>query len=66
MNWAIVDAIISEKDLDNFKSYFWIVYCDECKPCRKYPEGRPEVENAAYNVLVALENYRKAVNGSWV
>lgn len=54
-----VGPVISEEMLKDIKNHFWAVYCDECR-------SKPEVEQAAYNVLVALESYRKALNGNFV
>nr|DAF93579.1 MAG TPA: hypothetical protein [Myoviridae sp. ctshb19] len=50
------DYVISKELLEEIKQLFWIIHCDECR-------DDPVVEGATYEVLKALETYRKAVNG---
>lgn len=51
-----IGPIISAKELAEMKTLFWVVYADETK-------NDPVVNSAAYDVLKALESYRKALNG---
>lgn len=50
------DYIISEKDIEDMRHLFWVVYCDET---RNDPEG----EQLAYEALKALWSYQKYVQG---
>ena len=51
-----VGPIISAKELVEIKTLFWVVYADETKYDRA-------INSAAYDVLKALESYRKALDG---
>jgi len=49
-------AILNAKELAEIKTLFWVIYADETK-------HEPEINQAAYDVLKALETYRKVLNG---
>lgn len=57
--YEIVESHLSLSKLREIQDLFWLIYADETK-------DRPLVCEAAYCVLVALENYRKSLDGKAV